>query len=161
MPWTEADDKLLLKARSQGNTWTMIQSLYPSRTDASVKHRHRRLRFKWNSWQDQLLVTGLCEGRSFENIQSSFLPYKTVDQLWERYSEISRPPQKRYTPWSDAEDNQLLTASREGKSWAEIHQLFPNRTNRAVERRYNILSKTELPRQSEISCPHPSALRME
>ena len=156
--WTEKEERLLLDLREQGKPWDEIADYFPERTwlalearylkltrDPSVPKKRRKKADRWTPKEEELLIE-LRDGRR--------LPWNEIDQhfpsrgwkaLRAKYYQLKRgrPAPKTILDrsWTPEEYDQLMTLKKEGKSWKEIAEAMPGRSQESLESRYQSLTR--------------------
>jgi hypothetical protein len=55
VPWTDAEDEILIEAKSKGQGWKEIANYFPGKSDNACRKRHERITFKRKAdknWDD-------------------------------------------------------------------------------------------------------------
>lgn len=121
--WKKADLVLLINYRDAGKSWEEIGKLLPPHTAKSAKGRYHYYKDLQGS------VRGTTNSRA--QTQESFAPQPQSP---------SPPPIKRIkkvnNPWTEQEDQHLISLREAGKGWAEIASDFPYHSKKSCESRW-------------------------
>ena len=156
--WTKDEERLLLDLREQRKAWDEIAAYFPERTwravqarylkltrDPSVPKKKRKKAERWTPEEEELLVElrdGL--GLPWNDIDQHF-PNRAWKALERKYYQLKRgrPAPKTILDesWTPEEYDQLMALKEEGKSWKEIAEAMPGRSQKALESRYRFWTR--------------------
>jgi hypothetical protein len=159
VPWTEREDALICRLRSQDYDLDEIAAKLPHRTPRAVKGRFARLieqgritsqRAAWTPDEDALLCALRAKDMSAEAI-ATHLNSRTVAAISQRIQQLrldgrigdrrASPVNRR--PWSHREESLLVRMRGQNAKLLEIAAKLPNRTRDAVSARVRQLLEVE------------------
>ncbi|KAL4949317.1 Homeodomain-like protein [Aspergillus filifer] len=175
--WTPAEDTLLWElyqvqeraptGKSQKINWNDIAQHIPGRSNKDCRKRYFN-RFtdglrkgSWTQEEDDRLLH-LVERYQFRWAAiAQKMETRNADQCSKRWHHCLNPDLER-SPWTDAENNLLLSAiETHGSSWKDIQQChFPTRSANNIKNQYTVLSRKCLGSvQRQPCCPQTKSSR--
>jgi hypothetical protein len=130
-----------------GESWKAIAEKLPGRCGDKAMARAKRLGLKrgeqqvevgWREAEDEIIRAGVAAGEGSAEIAER-LPGRTMKAVEHRRTAlkigVGRGEPRVCEPWTEAEDAALRESFASGKTWKEIAEDFPGRTQSAVSAR--------------------------
>lgn len=77
---------------------------------------------KWTIEEDQIIINARAAGTPIKEIFTELLPYRTYNTVRVRASKIC--PKKELVPWTDKNDDELISLREAGKSYMECAEIL-------------------------------------
>ena len=129
--WTPEQDKLLQDLKAQGQPWEEITKSFPGRSQSAMEQRYRKIkknlpksdkeRWWWTPEEDQRLLDLAKDNVSWKGIAKQ-LPGRSPVAILQHYKHLGGDKQAISNNYKAKEDELIIQAVEEGKTWEEISQ---------------------------------------
>ena len=158
-PWPVADLHRLRSLRDgHGTIRRIAREMGRQPRDVAVRLtvEGRSLNGRWSEDEDAKLIQAAADGLDV-NAMMKALPCRTKNAIWFRLRTLglARPrPGKTNVAWTEDEERTIITMAEQGKTYAEIADELPGRTESAVNARGRTLNIVR-PAKSKIAKRKP------
>lgn len=168
--WTDEEEQLLLKLRSQGLSWAEIEKSFPERSWRALSQRYSTLtkntptsRKKPQPWtqEESDLMLELSKKDMTGRERAKFFPGRKAGEVGRRHYHVVKgypAPREFRRLWTAEEDKLLLELGERDMSWEERVKLFNNRTLKALQLRYWKLTPSNWTKKGRFTSEEDKAI---